>query len=64
VTKLETLYDQFTKAHDIAHQRLLATKAIYCLCGREFPEGKSARIPYGAVVYADNRCGHCKGEGV
>ncbi len=32
---------------------------IYCLCGREFPQGKITRPLYMTVYYAEDRCPKC-----
>lgn len=59
-TRLQSSYAAFQQAHEAVHEAELATKHIYCLCGREFPTGKVSRIVYGIVQYADDRCGQCE----
>lgn len=56
---LLTTYRAFVIEHRRVEQAELAGKTLYCVCGREFPDGQVSRVLYGSVQFTSNRCGHC-----
>lgn len=52
--------EQFKLAFSKQETALRANMRVYCLCGREFPNGVLSRVLSFAVIqYADNRCPVC-----
>lgn len=52
--------EQFKLAFAEQEKVLRKRMTVYCLCGREFPDGVLRRVlPFAVIQFADNRCSVC-----